>query len=148
MLEAETNCSSRVSAGVAATLWTAPLFEQAQEGTSQSVQHWERNPDTVRRLQKMYAEVSEFNRRAFALMNGPDDEFQKLSNEVDAWSKENRKWILDNMSLAAYYRVIKNPGPLPAQVSGNQKRGELSVVLQIMQQNLGQLVESSAWDKR
>ena len=64
-------------------------------------QHWERSPETVRHLQKMYAEVSDFNRRAFALKNGSEDDFLELATEVDAWGKENGKWILENMGDAA-----------------------------------------------
>jgi hypothetical protein len=109
--------------------------------------HWERSPEIVRHLQKMYAEVSEFNRRAYAVISGPDADFQELSKEVHVWSGENGRWILDNMGTAAYYRVIQNSGQIP-QHGDNLERAKLSVVLQIMQQNLGQLVENSAWDKR
>ena len=52
------------------------------------------------------------------------------------------------MGDAAYSKLIKNPGPIPENAADNQERARLSVVLQIMQQNLGQIVESSAWDKR
>jgi hypothetical protein len=113
-----------------------------------SAQHWERSPETIRRLQKMYAEVSDFNRRAFALKNGAEDDFLEMTAEVDGWGKENGKWILENMGEAAYYKVIKIPGPIPENAADDQERARLSVVLQIMQQNLAQLVESSAWDMR
>jgi hypothetical protein len=123
--------------------------EHAARAALQSSQRWERSPEVVRRLQQMYAEVSDFNRRAFAVMNGSEDDFLKLKTEVHDWSAKNGQWILNNMGNAAYYRIIKNSGPLPdPTASGTQERQRLSLVLQIMERNIGALVESSAWDKR
>jgi hypothetical protein len=121
--------------------------EHAARVALQASPHWERSPDVARRLQQMYAEVSEFNRRSFAGIDGSNEDFKQLEKDVDSWSQENGKWILDNLGTAAYYRVIKNSGPLPESTDANHQQ-RLLVVLQIMQQNIGQLVESSAWDKR
>jgi hypothetical protein len=56
--------------------------EHTERLALQSSQHWERSPEVSRRLQQMYAEVSDFNRRAYSAMTGSEDDFKEPSSTV------------------------------------------------------------------
>jgi hypothetical protein len=134
-----------LSAGVAATLWTAPWFEQGQE---RAAQHGERNPDTVRQLQTYYAEADDQLRAIIDALDGTDENFKAVKKETDKWSEGMGHWVIDNMGMPAYHRLIQFPTEPNYSNGINKERNSLLFVMTTLRDNLGKLVENRSWDKQ
>jgi hypothetical protein len=133
------------SSWIAVTLWTAPWFEQGQERVAQ---HGERNPDTVRQLQTYYSEADDQLRAIIDALNGTDENFKAVKKETDEWAEGMGHWVIDNMGMPAYHRLIQFPAE-PNYTNGiNIERNRLQFVMTTLRDNLGMLVENRSWDKQ
>jgi hypothetical protein len=121
--------------------WRQEHFSRIQ--AEQLMRH-SRDAAITRQLQKYYAEASQFQREAAAFaVNGDEEQFNALKKKVDVWGKESGAWILQNMGEAAYHRVIQSD-TLPNVYT---ERTELILVTGAVRDNLGKLLENTAWDK-
>jgi hypothetical protein len=131
-----------LSAGVAATLWTAPWFETQER----AAQH--RNAETVRQLQAYYAEADDYLREINDALNGTDENFMPVKKETEEWLQGTGHWVLDNMGMPAYHRLIQFPTE-PNYLNGVKiERNRLLFVMTAIRDNLGKLVENRSWDKQ
>jgi len=57
------------------------------------------------------------------------------------------RWVIDNMGMGAYVRLIESSKPTPTMKNVKPERAELLVTLATIRDNLAKFVESPAWDK-
>jgi hypothetical protein len=101
-----------------------------------------RNPAIVQQLQKFYVEAEEY-RRTIEQATGPARE--TVQREADEWAEGVGHWIIDNMGMAAYVRLIKLPEGQSKY--GTDESHRTQAMLALIRDNLEKLIENGAWDK-
>jgi hypothetical protein len=107
-----------------------------------------RNADVVEHLQKFYSETSEFHRRGVTLLKAPDDDFNKFVDDTNTWATSTGKWVLNNMGRPAFDRINQPSDSNLSYLGVSQERSNFVMSIAALQENMGRLVENSAWDKR
>ncbi len=118
-----------------------------------SVEAWHpseqrRSATTVRQLQTYYSEADDYRREIIGGLNGSDEDFNATKKETDEWMEGVGHWVIDNMGMPAYHRLIQIP-PEPNYSNGVKlERDRQLFIMTMIRDNLERLVENRSWDKQ
>ncbi len=102
-----------------------------------------RDSSIAQQLQKYYVEAEQYRRAMLEAQRAPDQEFDAVKKEADAWAQDMGHWIIDRMGWAAYTRLIKLPEE-KAKLSGRGDWEQSLFTFTTIRDNLEKLVENPA----